>query len=109
MAFSKGKEISIMETNTITTETYAERQRRVILEILNSDEYSDGEKDVLKWQFKFLGHFKTALFDCIKRADENNLDKLEMGFPEQVKAFRAWAFGEPYSLSQKFRATGLDV
>lgn len=45
----------------------------------------------LKYQFRLLGSFFTALFDAISRADEDNLDALAKGFPEEVDAYKTWA------------------
>lgn len=80
--------------------------REQIRVALNSPDFTPGEKSVIKWQFHLHGDFKTALWDAIKRADENNLDRLAMGFPLEVEAFRAWAWG---NLAGRIRASGLNI
>ena len=81
-------------------------QHNIITDILESPAWTDGEKFVVKWQFQVLGHFKTALMDAIKLADEKNLARLELGFPDEVQGFRAWAYGD---LGNRLRQTGLDI
>ena len=48
---------------------------------------TEGEKFIVKWQFRMLGHFNTALIDTIARADIINRAKLAQGFPEEVQAY----------------------
>ena len=58
------------------------------------DEYKKlftGERHLVDWQFGLGGDFNNALFDAISKADELNLAKLEMGFPEEVIAFRRYS------------------
>ena len=42
---------------------------------------------IVKWQYRLLGHFKTALIEAIKLADDNNLAKLACGFPNEVQGY----------------------
>lgn len=83
---------------------------RSILEVLNSPHWTESEKWVVKWQFNrafpLLGSFEAALAEVIKLADESNLDKLALGFPDQVNGYRAWAHGD---LAQRLRASGLHI
>lgn len=44
----------------------------------------------LKYQFQMLGSFFTKLFDAISQADDDNLNALAKGFPEEVDAFKTW-------------------
>lgn len=67
---------------------------------------SELEKIIIMWQFHMLGDFHTALFDAIVRADEDNLDRLAYGFPNEVTGFRMWAYGD---LGKRLRAEGLDI
>ncbi len=74
---------------------------------LNQDSaWSDSEKYVIMWQFQLLGDFQSALTQAIVRADEDNLKKLESGFPTQVHGFRQWAYGD---LAVRLRKAGLDI
>ena len=55
---------------------------RIKLEGLSSE-----EEFVVKWQFRLLGHFKTALAELICLADDENLTRLEGGFPDEVRGY----------------------
>jgi hypothetical protein len=68
--------------------------------------WTPAEKWVIKWQFRLLGHFETALAGAITRADEGNLEKLAEGFPTQVSGFRAWAHAD---LGDRLRKAGLAI
>lgn len=80
--------------------------REKIGEVLTSPAWTDSEKFIVKWQFGLLGDFYTALIDAIKRADEKNLARLELGFPAEVQGFRAWAYGD---LARRLRDAGLEI
>ena len=56
-------------------------------ELRHTHMLSEEEQAVVKWQFGLYAHFYTALFDAIKRADDNNLFRLELGFPNEVGGF----------------------
>lgn len=73
---------------------------------LASPVWSASEKWVIKWQFKLLGDFQTALAEAICRADDNNLVRLRQGFSVEVAGFILWTRSD---LAQIFRATGLDI
>ncbi len=75
-------------------------------EVLRNDQFTDGEKWIIQWQFRLLGDFETALIDAITRADEGNLMKLALGFPMQVDAYLEWSRG---SMGQLLRSRGIDV
>ena len=47
----------------------------------------DSEKFIFLWQYRMLGHFKTALIQTIIKADDNNLARLRLGFPDEVDGF----------------------
>ena len=79
---------------------------KIIGEFLASPDWTPGEKAVIKWQYRLLGNFHTALYNAIKFADGNNLDRLALGFPDEVAGFRAWAFGD---LGRRLRAKGLEI
>lgn len=74
--------------------------------ILGSDMFDEGEKWVVKWQFRLLGDFETALAQAIIKADDKNLARLALGFPTQIDGFRRWAYG---TLGDKLRAAGLNI
>lgn len=44
----------------------------------------------LDFQYKSGGSFFKALFQTIQKADVNNLPKLALGFPEEVRAYKTW-------------------
>lgn len=62
----------------------------------NWDKLDEYETAIIKWQYKYNGHFFTALWDAISHADENNLKRLGLGFPIETKAYRMYiGEGEP--------------
>jgi len=75
-------------------------------QVLNSNLWTPGEKAIVKWQFRLLGGFLDALFLAIARANEENLAKLELTFPEEVAGFRAWSHGD---LARRLRKAGLEI
>lgn len=62
--------------------------------ILDSDQFSAGDKAVVKWILNRHGSFFTALFDAIKTADPINKQKLALGFPNEVEGFLNWSEGD---------------
>lgn len=74
--------------------------------MLRSEVWTESEKHILKWQFRMLGDFDTALMHCIALADEDCLARLQSGFLEEVQGFRAWSQGD---LARRFRAEGLAI
>jgi len=50
-----------------------------------------GELFIFEWQYNRLSHFKAALVDAIRRADLPNRNKLEIAYPDEVRAFRCFA------------------
>jgi hypothetical protein len=79
---------------------------RTVGQFLESSDWNDGEKWVIKWQFRLLGDFETALAEALCRADEDNLIKLSLGFPSQVQGFLSW---NRRGLGQRLREAGLDI
>ena len=51
----------------------------------------NGYDKYLEFQYRQSGHFYTALFEAISKADEDNLELLSKGFPEEVDAFRLFS------------------
>lgn len=89
-----------------SSETLEVQQRRLMGEILASPDWSPAEKAVVKWQLRLYGHFYTALWQAIARADEKNLEKLALGFPDEVAGYKLWAWGD---LGRRLRAAGLEI
>ncbi len=58
---------------------------------MNLDKLNKSEKFIFDWQYRLLGHFKTALIEAICRADDDNLEKLSLGFPDEVKGYINYA------------------
>lgn len=77
-----------------------------VASVLRSDAFTDSEKWVVKWQFRLLGDFQTSLARAITQADEMNLERLHLGFPEEVDGFTLWSRG---NLAERLRAAGLEL
>jgi hypothetical protein len=80
-----------------------------INDFLSRDDITKPEKLVIAWQFGRTGDFETHLWRAISRADESNLARLELGFPEHVGGFRAWAYAVPYAMGERLRGLGLGI
>jgi len=52
--------------------------------------FTKDEEFIWKWQNDLLGGFQTALMLAICNADEDNLKKFELGFPEIIYAFKEY-------------------
>lgn len=74
--------------------------------VLEGSEFTDIEKDVIRWQFRLLGEFDLALWRLIALADKNNLRKLALGYPDEVDGFCMWACGD---LGARLRKSGLGI
>lgn len=44
----------------------------------------------LEWMYRESGGFFEYLFEAIYRADTSHLEKLQLGFPEEVDAVKTW-------------------
>ena len=73
---------------------------------LASDEWTEAEKWVMKWQFRLLGDFRNALFHAIACADDRNIELLALGFPDEVAGYKAWTCGD---LAKRLRDAGLQI
>lgn len=63
---------------------------------------NDAEKELFFHLHGQSGSFSTALFTAIFRADINNIQKLEMGFPDEVRAVQRYMHEDGYwSMVQK--------
>lgn len=49
------------------------------------------EEIICKWQHRMMGDFRTALMKTIALADESNLQRLSLSFPDEVEAFRLYS------------------
>lgn len=67
---------------------------------------SAGEQFIVRWQLSALGEFRTQLANLMARADENNFERLRLGFPSEARAMEGWLRG---GLAQHLRELGLDL
>lgn len=66
----------------------------VLNKALASEEFSEADKQAIRWQYGLFGSFYGSLFDAIKHADRQNLVKLAKGFPTEVEGFLNWSEGD---------------
>jgi hypothetical protein len=64
------------------------------IEAWAADRYRTGTELFDKFQKGRTGSFYTLLFQAMKIADDINLQRLSLGFPGEVCAFKAWKFGD---------------
>lgn len=57
----------------------------------NDDELNAEESAVMHWQFFPLGGFESALWSAITKADTQNLNALELGFPAEVGGYKKYS------------------
>lgn len=76
--------------------------REGLRKIADSTELTKGEKTyILDIEFHMGGSFIKSLFDTIALADDLNLYKLSVGFPEEVQGYIAWSRGDLYERATK--------
>ncbi len=80
--------------------------RETISAFLQSPEWSEAEKAVIRWQFRMEGDFMKALWGAICRADEHNLERLSRGFLMEVNGYLMWTRGD---LAGRLRKAGLSI
>lgn len=51
---------------------------------------SKQEVFIVKWQYGFLGDFGQALAKAISLADKTNIERLRLGFPNEVAGYEAY-------------------
>ena len=51
------------------------------------EELTESEEFIFKWQYRALGQFKTALIEAIMLADDDNIAKLYLGFPNEIDGY----------------------
>jgi len=61
------------------------------MSIPNYNDLTPGEQFIIKWQYNALGGFERTLIEAIMAADGGNLQRLWMGFPNEVSAFRNYS------------------
>ena len=77
--------------------------------IMESDELTQGEKDyIFDKQYHHAGHFMTAIWEAIARADVHNLTRLREGFPEEVDAYLAWTQGDLHERASRIAGGTVD-
>ena len=57
---------------------------------MNFDSLTEEEQFIIKWKYNLLGDFKTALIHAITHADSDNIEKLALGFPKEVSAYKRY-------------------
>jgi hypothetical protein len=58
---------------------------------INYANLTDGERELVHWQYNLQGSFMSALFAAIAHADTGNRIRLWKGFPEYVEAYVQFA------------------
>lgn len=77
-------------------------KREGFQKLRDSTELTKGEKDyIFDFQYHLAGSFHKALYEAIHRADESNLYRLSLGFPDEVQGFKAWTRGDLYDRASK--------
>ncbi len=54
---------------------------------MNLDKLDKSEKFIFMWQYRLLGHFRTALIEAIMLADITNLEKIRLAYPDEVEGY----------------------
>ena len=67
---------------------------------------TDAEYELYYWQYSDGDNFSSRLFKTIAKADTKNLNKLALGFPEEVDAYRRYANEDGYWDDLKKRIKG---
>ena len=52
--------------------------------------YQTAVLHVYDWQYKKLKHFYTDLFELMSRADDENMLRLALAFPQHALAYQQW-------------------
>lgn len=83
----------------------AENREQVRL-VLKSHDFDENDRAVIFWQFGLIGDFRIALWNAIVHADDENLERLRLGFPHEVEGYIRWSRG---TLGPRLRAAGLEI
>lgn len=77
-------------------------KRSGLQKLRDSTLLTQGEKDyLLDYQYHLAGDFHKALWEAIHRADEENLRRLNLGFPGEVHGFLAWTRGDLFERASR--------
>lgn len=71
---------------------------------VNSDAITPAEFRLVKWQFRYAGFFENLMYNLMAAADDNNLAKLALAFPDDAEAYRRYAQESGYWTDVKKRA-----
>lgn len=77
--------------------------------VLGSPNFTPAEKFVIRAQYRGIipmGNFEEKLWDLMAAADDVNLIKIGMGWPDLVAAVLDWQRGD---LAERIRAAGLPI
>lgn len=55
-----------------------------------------GEQRLCDWQFGRLSGFWTAVWKAIATADNSNLERLALAFPDEVEAYKRFSYEPGY-------------
>ncbi len=81
--------------------------QEVLRAIYDADaNFNEDEIFIIRWQYRLLGDFQTALMKAIAVADENNFALLALAFPMQTFAFSEWSHGD---MGERLRSRGIPV
>lgn len=69
------------------------------------NDLNSGERHLIEWQYNCGGFFFTMLWNAISRADDGNLARLSLGFPEDVEAYLRFRDEEGYWGNLQWLAT----
>ena len=58
---------------------------------MSLDKLDKSELFIFQWQYRQLGHFRITLIEAIMLADDRNLEKLCLGFPDEVRGYINYA------------------
>jgi len=61
------------------------------MKIPNYDKLDEVERELIDWQYGLCGDFRTALWKAICQADDSNLERLRLGFPNLVDGYIRYA------------------
>lgn len=83
--------------------------REGLRKIMDSTELTQGEKAyIFDKQYHHAGHFMAAIWEAISRADEHNLFRLRLGFPQEVDAYLEWTRGDLHERASRIAGGSVD-
>ena len=54
-------------------------------------DFTAEEWEMFEWQYHLMGDFRRAVMEAITRADDGNLLKLALGFPDMVYGYTSYS------------------